>query len=62
MMDTDSMRERAIALMREALDLLDEAGESDAALHLQWAHDIAARVPAMQPGDEIDLGPFPDAP
>lgn len=61
MMDTSSMRERAIVLMREALELLDEAGEDVAAYHLQWAHDIAARVPPMQAGDEIDFGPNPDA-
>lgn len=61
MMDLAPMRERAIALMREALDLLDAAGEDAAAFHLQWAHDIAARVPPLQPGDEIDFGPSPDA-
>lgn len=61
MMDTSPMREQAIELMREALVLLDEAGEDSAAFHLQWAHDIAARVPPMQEGDEIDFGPNPDA-
>ena len=61
MMDIAPLRERAIVLMREALELLDEAGESDAAIHLQWAHDIAARVPPMREGGEIDFGPNPDA-
>ncbi|EQA97416.1 hypothetical protein FHS51_004280 [Sphingobium wenxiniae] len=61
MMDLASLRERAIVLMREALELLDEAGEDVAAQHLQWAHDIAARVPPMQPGDEIDFELNPDA-
>lgn len=56
MIDTASLRNRAILLMREALNLLDEAGEDEAALHLQWAHDIAARVPPMQPGDELPEG------
>ncbi|WP_161626287.1 MULTISPECIES: hypothetical protein [Sphingobium] len=56
------MRDRAVMLMREALELLDAAGESDAALHLQWAHDIAARVPVLQPDDEIDLKRFLDEP
>lgn len=62
MMDLAPARERAIRLMREALELLDEAGEDAAAVHLQWAHDIAARVPPMKPGDEIDLGSYPDEP
>lgn len=62
MMDFAPLRARAIVLMREALELLDEAGESTAAMHLQRAHDIAARVPPMQPGDELDFefGPKPD--
>jgi len=61
-MDAGSMRDRAVMLMREALELLDAAGESDAALHLQWAHDIAARVPVLQPDDEIGLKRFLDEP
>ena len=59
-MDLASVRERAIVLMREALELLDEAGEDAAAFHLQWAHDIAARVPPLKLGDQIDFGPNPD--
>ncbi len=35
---------RAIKLMAEALELLDECGEDIAAGHLQFAHDIAART------------------
>lgn len=61
MMDLTAIRERAIVLMHEALEPLDVAGEDAAAFHLQWAHDIAARVPPMQPGEEIDFGPNPDA-
>ncbi|MFD1960542.1 hypothetical protein ACFSHP_19535 [Novosphingobium panipatense] len=61
MMDLASMRARAIVLMREALELLDEAGvhRGDAPAR---AHDVAMRVPPMQPGDELDFefGPKPD--
>lgn len=35
-------RNRAVAMMRDALDLLDDIREERAALHLQWAIDIAA--------------------
>jgi hypothetical protein len=59
MMDTASMRDRAITLMQEALQLLDEAGESKAALYLQWAHDIAARVPPTMEIDD-DFGGDPE--
>lgn len=45
----------AISLMRMSLALLDKAGESLAAEHLQHAISIATRVPVMKPGDEIDL-------
>jgi hypothetical protein len=55
MMNAASMRDRAILLMQEALRLLDEAGESKAALHLQWAHDITARVPLTEKVDH-DFG------
>jgi len=48
MMGSAPVRERAIRLMSEALKLLDEAGEDAAAVHLQRAHDIAARVPPME--------------
>lgn len=47
------MRRRAIVLMRDALTLLDEAGESSAARNLQMALDMAERVPIMKPGDEL---------
>ena len=40
--------------MRMALALLDQLGETDTAMHLQWAIDIATKQPVMQPGDEID--------
>tara|TARA_R110000782_G_scaffold270455_1_gene371328 strand:+ start:33346 stop:33534 length:189 start_codon:yes stop_codon:yes gene_type:complete len=52
MRDTASMREHAIALMREALLLLDEAGEDIAASHLQFAMDMAAGVKAARPTDD----------
>lgn len=58
MRDTSNMRERAIALMREALLLLDEAGEDIAALHLQFAVDVATGVKAMKPADDRDTN-FP---
>lgn len=48
MKGADAPRARAIALMREALDLLEEAGEIHALLHLQWAHDIATREPPLR--------------
>ena len=41
MTDPSQIRKRAIALMRKALLLLDEAGEKLAAAHLQFAIDIA---------------------
>jgi len=66
------MRERAIVLMREALELLEEAGEDLAAYHLQWAHDIAIpggrqysgpavrrRCPRQGLGDRHYLDPHP---
>lgn len=38
-------RSRAIDLMRETLALLDQAGDDLAAIHVQWALDIATRAP-----------------
>ena len=38
-------RDRAIGLMRETLLLLDQAGDDFAAVHVQWALDIARRKP-----------------
>lgn len=38
-------RARAIDLMRETLALLDQAGDEFAAVHVQWAMDIARRKP-----------------
>lgn len=38
-------RARAIDLMRETLTLLDQAGDDLAAVHVQWALDIATRTP-----------------
>lgn len=52
MRDTSGMRERAITLMREALLLLDEAGEDIAAVHLQFAVDTAAGAKAAKPADD----------
>lgn len=49
MRDIASMKEQALALMREALLLLDEAGEDIAAAHLQFAMDMAAGVKAARP-------------
>jgi hypothetical protein len=43
MTDPSQMRKNAVALIREALLLLDEAGENVAAAHLQFAIDIAAK-------------------
>ena len=43
MTDPSQIRKRAIALMRKALLLLDEAGEKVAAAHLQFAIDIATK-------------------
>lgn len=59
----------AIALMREALELLDSGGGSDAAATLQHAIDIAEGQPSMCEGDRLDpetmtriLGPLDLAP
>jgi hypothetical protein len=59
----------AIALMREALELLDSGGGSDAAATLQHAIDIAEGQPPMREGDQLDteammriLGPLDLAP
>lgn len=46
--------EVAIDLMRMALALLDEAGESGAAARLQSAIDTANKVPVLRPGEEVD--------
>lgn len=59
----------AIALMREALELLDSGGGSDAAATLQHAIDIAEGELPMREGDGLDveamtriLGPLDLAP
>lgn len=52
MKDLDAVRRRALALMRETLALLDEAGEQDAALHQRRAHDTLARVPPVERDDD----------
>ncbi|GGE97793.1 hypothetical protein GCM10011404_33640 [Sphingomonas prati] len=61
-----SQLETAVALMRMALALLDEAGELSAATHLQHAIDVATDQQPMQQGEEIPpelierfLGPAP---
>lgn len=43
----------ALSLMRMALPLLDRAGNSWAACHLQQAIDAAEGNPPIQPGDEL---------
>lgn len=53
MNDPASLRRRAIVLMREAIMMLDEAGEDRAASHLQGAIDAAERVSSMKPGDTL---------
>lgn len=53
MKDLASMRQRAIALMREAIALLDEAGEAHAAVHLQAAIDAAEPKAPLKPGEEL---------
>ncbi len=52
MNDLDALRRRALALMCEALALLDAAGEKDAALHQRRAHDALARVAPMKRDDD----------
>lgn len=54
MADTAEMRESAITRMCEALVLLDAAGEEIAALHLQFAIDVATGSAAMKPTDDRD--------
>jgi hypothetical protein len=49
MTDSAKTRETALALMQEALALLDHAGEDIAAIHLQYAVDIASGLTAMRP-------------
>lgn len=44
----------AIALMRMALALLDQLGETDAAIRLQHAIDIATRTPIPQWTEAMD--------
>lgn len=61
MKDLAAMRRRAIDLMREAIALLDEAGEKFSALHLQAAIDAAERILPMRPGDLLP-DDRPDAP
>lgn len=56
MKDLASLRRRAIVLMREAIALLDEAGEEFAAIHLQTAIDAAERVVPARVGDELAEG------
>ncbi len=61
MKDLASLRRRAIALMREAIAMLNEAGEDFAASHLQAAIDAAARVAPLKPGEELpdeNIDPF----
>ncbi|NBB42305.1 hypothetical protein [Sphingobium yanoikuyae] len=53
MKDLAPLRRRAIALMREAIVMLDEAREHRAANHLQAAIDAAERVSPMKPGDTL---------
>lgn len=53
MNDTAVLRRHAVALMREAIAMLDEAGEGIAAAHLQMAIDVTERIPPMKPGDEM---------
>lgn len=54
MNEPSEKRARAIALMAEALALLDECGEDIAAGHLQFAHDIAARGGGKRDGSSQD--------
>ena len=51
MTDKTALRGRAVALMAEALDLLDRAGEDAAALSLHQAQAIAARLTALRADD-----------
>lgn len=53
MKDLASLRRRAIALMREAIALLDEAREDKSATLLQAAIDTAERVPPLEPGEQL---------
>lgn len=65
MKDSASLRRRAVALMREAIAMLDEAREQVAAVHLQMAIDVVERIPPMKPGDELPderFGPSTSAP
>lgn len=68
-MPRNAFEAEAVALMREALKLLDTGGGSDAAAALQQALDIAEGRPAMSEGDPVDaelvnriLGPLDLAP
>lgn len=65
----DVLEARAIALMREALELFDSGGGSDASAALQHAIDIAERQRPMTEHDIFDselanriLGPLELAP
>lgn len=60
---------KAVSLMREALELLDNAGAATPACHLQAAIDAAEDVEPLRPGETISqeledriLGPMPNCP
>lgn len=53
MRDQASLRRRAVALMREAIALLDEAHDDKSAVHLHAAIDMAEQRHPLQPGDEL---------
>lgn len=68
-MPCNAIEAEAVVLMREALELLDSGGGSNAAAVLQQAIDIAEGTPAMSEGDLVDaelvtriLGPLDLAP
>jgi len=50
MNDVDRLRRRATEIMREALPLLNETGDSAARLHLQMAIEATARASSKEAG------------
>lgn len=54
MVDREQMMQMALRLMDRALEVLDELDESDVAVHLQHAIDIARKAPIPQTVEEAE--------
>lgn len=54
MVDRNQLMQMALQLMDRALEVLDEIGEHDAAIHLQQALDVARRAPIPRTVEEAE--------